>query len=70
MSKNVFCAIRAVMLQGRKSRDIRVSVAEARGQLGNSEEGERPPLEIVTGEAVKTETEDASVCVTVICKLK
>jgi hypothetical protein len=37
------------------------------GQLGNSEEGELPPLEIVTRKAAKTEIEEASVCVTVIC---
>jgi hypothetical protein len=30
-------------------------VAEARGQCGNPEEGERPPLEAVTRRPVKTQ---------------
>jgi hypothetical protein len=30
-------------------------VAEARGQFGNPEEGERPPLEAVTRKLVKTQ---------------
>jgi hypothetical protein len=43
----------------------RVSVADARGQFANPEEMECPPLEAVTGSL----TEDANVCVTVICKV-
>jgi hypothetical protein len=32
-----------------------VAVAEARGQVGKSEEGKRPPLESVTGRLLKTQ---------------
>jgi hypothetical protein len=38
-------------------------LSEARGQFGNPEEGERPPLEAVTRKLVKTANrEDLSLC--------
>jgi hypothetical protein len=36
----------------------RVTATEARGQLGNPEEEERPPLEAVTKKLVKTQQAD------------
>jgi hypothetical protein len=38
-------------------------VAEARGQFGNPEEGERPPLEAVTRRLVKTQQTEKTYCV-------
>jgi hypothetical protein len=38
-------------------------VAKARGQIGNVEERELPPLEAVTRGLVKTMAEDTSLCV-------
>jgi hypothetical protein len=41
----------------------RISVAETRGQLGDPEEGEHPPLEAVARGLVKvTPTQKTSVC--------
>jgi hypothetical protein len=40
-------------------------VAEVRGRFGNPEERERPRLESVTRELVKTVTEDTKMCVCV-----
>jgi hypothetical protein len=45
-------------------------MAEALGQLGKPERGERLPLQIVTRRLVKTVTENPSVCITVICILR
>jgi hypothetical protein len=47
----------------------RFAVVETRGQFGNPEEWRRPLLEADTRKLAKTETEDASVCVTVICEV-
>jgi hypothetical protein len=45
-------------------------VAEAWGQFGNPEKGERPPLEDVTKQRlVMTVTENTSLCVIVICSV-
>jgi hypothetical protein len=46
----------------------RISVAEARGQFGNPEEGECPPLEAVAKRLIKTVTEVTNVRVRMICK--
>jgi hypothetical protein len=48
----------------------RVYVAEARGQFGKPEEGERPLLEAIIRRLVKTKTDDASVSVTVFCEVQ
>jgi hypothetical protein len=48
----------------------RVGVAEARGQFGNPEEVERPPLEAVTRGLVKTQkAEKTYVYAVVNCKV-
>jgi hypothetical protein len=46
-----------------------VVVAKARGQTGNSDEGERQSLEAVTRILVNTVTEGTSACATVMCKV-
>jgi hypothetical protein len=42
--------------------------AVARGQLGNTKEGERPPLEAVTRELVKIQQTEDSVRVVLNCR--
>jgi hypothetical protein len=48
---------------------LRVVLAEVRGQFENPEEARRPLLEAVTRKLVKTMSEYASLCVTVISKV-
>jgi hypothetical protein len=43
--------------------DSRVDVAEAQGQFGNPEEGERSPLEAVTRGLVKIQQTEKTQCV-------
>jgi hypothetical protein len=43
--------------------ESRVAVTEARGQFGNSEEGERPPLKAVTRGLVKRQQAEKTQCV-------
>jgi hypothetical protein len=51
-----------------QSRD---AVAEARGQFGSTEEGERPPLKAVARRLVKTQqAEKTEVCALVNCKVR
>jgi hypothetical protein len=53
------------------SSQSRVAVAEARRQVGNPEERERPPLEAITRRLAKTQqTENTEVCVLVKCKVR
>lgn len=49
--------------------EMRIHVADALGQFGNPDEGECLLLEPATRRLLKTVTEDASVFVTVICKV-
>jgi hypothetical protein len=56
---------------GSRISQLKGAVAEAGGQFGNPEEGERPPLEAATKQRlVKTVTENTSLGVIVLCKVQ
>jgi hypothetical protein len=58
------------IVQYRRVSQSRVAVAEAQGQLRNTEEGALPPMEAITRRLVKTQqAEKTYVCALVKCKV-
>jgi hypothetical protein len=63
---SVFCAVGAKIF----NKDNYGRVTEARGQFGNTDEKERPPLETVIGGMVKIlQAEKTKVCVLVLSQV-